>query len=174
MSPGKGETRVCGYIHKFFVSSCSYLTVCSIFSAFMHHFSVFWFPLPILQQFNPVAGSAFFQQVLFAFFGHNIQQAMVCRCWLNGHLNSVICILFKHTFCSLWIGNSLLNKYFIRLQFFYGFWGSFLVLYFFQFNCFIFTLSSVNILKSQYTPTICFTLVWSSNIASGMKTSLNY
>ena len=54
-----GEFYTSKYIYRA-VFSCSYPTTPSIFSAFFHCFSFFWFFMPFFQQFVPITGSVFF------------------------------------------------------------------------------------------------------------------
>ena len=77
---------------------------------------------------------------------------MVCRHWQKGCWISVIYILSQHTFCRLWTGNCLLEKYYIGLprilQFFWVKFGCVWCLV--QLNFFFFTFC-VFILRSVYT-----------------------
>ena len=80
------------------------VTVCSIFSAFLHRFSLFWFFIPFLHKFAPVADSVFFS-ICYRFYLHFLEISTSKQWSLNVGKMDIGSVSSKH--CS----NILFNDF---------------------------------------------------------------
>ena len=93
-----GEFYTSKYIYIYrAIFSCSYPTVCSIFSSFftlLFVLLVFYAIFSLVYSYYRFSIFQYLLHVLFAFFGNVVQQAMVCRRWRKGRWISVFHTLF--------------------------------------------------------------------------------